>query len=319
MRSQLRELFSFTDSERNGIIVLMIIIIMLSIFISLQGMFVTLPKDDFTAFDAFIAQLKEDSSSARNSKPGTRNPDSPSYSPNPELHTPNLYEEAGQHSVYHTRELFNFDPNGLPVDDWVRLGLSPAQARAVKNFEAKGGKFETKEDVKKLFVISAERYQELEPYIVLPEKKIQNTAIQPITNHQPPAPAVIELNTADSSLLTSIKGIGPAFAKRILEYRERLGGFYSPDQLKEVYGIDEEKFAAIRNSVKADPSYIRKININSAAAAEYRQLPYISWPVANALVNYRKAHGNFKSVEAIRACALITEELYRKIAPYLTI
>ena len=323
MRSQLRELFSFTDSERNGIIVLMIIIIMLSIFISLQGMFVTLPKEDFTAFDAFIAQLKEDSIT-------TRNTDSLPYSPNsPEGtrrvsfrdQTPNLYEEAGQHSVYHSRELFNFDPNGLPVDDWVRLGLSPAQARAVKNFEAKGGKFESKEDVKKLFVISAERYTELEPYIVLPERKIPQTISQnpkPATQN-PKLPAIIELNTADSTLLVSVNGIGPAFAKRILEYREKLGGFHSKDQLLEVFGMDAEKFAEIKDHVKADSTYIRKININTASAAELKRLPYITWPVANGLSNYRKAHGNFTSVAGIKSCALITEELFRKIEPYLTI
>jgi competence ComEA-like helix-hairpin-helix protein len=322
MKSQLRELFSFTDSERNGVIVLLIVIIILSLFISMEKMFITLPKEDFTAFDKFIAQLKEDSIT-------TRNTDSLSYSPNsPEGtrrvsfrdQTPNLYEEAGQHSVYHSRELFNFNPNGLSVDDWVRLGLSPAQARSVKNFEAKGGKFECKEDVKKLFVISAERYNELEPYIVLPEKKI-NHAMEssPPVPRPTPLPAIIELNTADSTLLVSINGIGPSFAKRILIYREKLGGFYSIDQLKEVFGIDEEKFNAIKNSVKADPAYIRKININTSSAIELKRLPYLTWTAADALVNYRKAHGNFKSVEEIKSCALITDEVYRKIAPYLTI
>jgi competence protein ComEA len=319
MKSGLRELFTFTHSERNGTIVLLIIIVMLSMFITLQKKFVSLPKENFTAFDAFLATL--DDSVNWNSSSSSVN----YQTHNTEPATPNLSEEAGQHSIYHAKELFNFNPNDLPVDDWVRLGLSPAQARSVKNFEAKGGKFESKEDVKKLFVISAERYSELEPYIVLPEKSPGKNQNNPGANNSQPVirnpklPSVVELNTADSSLLVSIKGIGPSFAKRILEYREKLGGYHSIDQLTEVYGIDAEKFAAMKDFVKADSSYIRKINVNTALASDLKKLPYISWPVANGLVNYRKAHGNFKSVAGIRSCALITEELYNKIAPYLTI
>jgi DNA uptake protein ComE-like DNA-binding protein len=312
MKSELRELFSFTASERNGTMVLLVLIMMLGVFISLQGKFVSLPKEDFTAFDAFLASVDEKISE-----------DSVAYADEKKNNFPSPSEAAGQHSVFHTKELFNFDPNGLPVDDWVRLGLSPAQARSVKNFETKGGSFKTKEDVKKLFVISEERYRELEPFIVLPENKPgeekANNQKPANGTRNPPIPSIVELNTADSTLLLSVKGIGPSFAKRILEYRERLGGFHSVVQLKEVYGMDEEKYAVMKDFVKADSTYIRKININTAQASELKKLPYLSWTIANGLVNYRKAHGNYKSVAGIRSCALITEELYKKIAPYLTI
>jgi DNA uptake protein ComE-like DNA-binding protein len=317
MKSELRELFSFTASERNGTIVLLILIMMLSVFISLQGKFVSLPKENFAQFDAFLAMVDEkqaEDSIAYSDK----------YSNSFEERKdkfPTASEEAGQHSVFHSKELFNFNPNGLPVDDWVRLGLSPAQARSIKNFETKGGNFKTKEDVKKLFVISEERYRELEPFIVLPENdKLQNAQprnTEPVTRN--PIPSIVELNTADSSLLTTVKGIGPVFAKRIVAYRDRLGGFYSTDQLTEVFGMDAEKFAEIKTHVKADSTYIRKININSIEASELKKFPYLTPTVATALVNYRKSHGNYKSVAGIRSCALITEALYKKIAPYFTI
>ncbi|MEO5644892.1 MAG: helix-hairpin-helix domain-containing protein [Bacteroidia bacterium] len=314
MKSEIRELFSFTASERNGTAVLLVLIMMLSVFISLQGKFVTLPQEDFTSFDAFLATVEENDSADFNHS------NSKFTNHNSEPRAPNPSEEAGQKSVYHTKELFNFNPNGLAVDDWVRLGLSPAQARSVKKFETKGGKFTTKEDVRKLFVISEERYQELEPFIVLPERENFKLANNPKPGTQnPPIPSIVELNTADSFLLVSVKGIGPSFAKRILDYRERLGGFYAVIQLKEVFGIDEEKYGVIKDFVKADSSYIRKININAAQAPDFKKLPYISWPVANGLVNYRKSHGNFKSVAGIKSCALITEELYNKIVPYLSI
>jgi competence protein ComEA len=318
MRSPLRELFSFTDSERNGTIVLFILISMISVFISLQGKFISLPKENFAAFDAFIASVdeKRDADSfAYAEKYSNEN----SYGEKKNTF-PEVAEEAGQHSVFHTKELFNFNPNGLPVDDWVRLGLSPAQARSVKNFETKGGKFQTKEDVKKLFVISAERYNELEPFIVLPEKPNKELSQNPKPEtRNTPTPSIIELNTADSLQLITVNGIGPVFAHRILSYRDRLGGFYSKDQLMEVFGIDAEKFAGVKDLVKADSSYIRKTNINIANVSDLRKLPYLSPNTAAALVNYRKSHGNYKSVAGIRSCALITDDLYRKLAPYLTI
>ncbi len=320
MKSELRELFSFTASERNGTIVLLILIMMLSVFISLQGKFISLPKEDFTQFDAFLA-LVDEKPSADSIEYADKYSNSNSFEEKKDKF-PSASEEAGQHSVFHSKELFNFNPNGLPVDDWVRLGLSPAQARSVKNFETKGGSFKTKEDVKKLFVISEERYRELEPFIVLPENnKNQNASAQNAKhpNQNPPIPSIIELNTADSSLLTTVKGIGPVFAKRIVTYRDRLGGFHSKEQLMEVFGMDAEKYALVKEWVKTDSTYIRKININTVEISELKKFPYLTPTVAAALVNYRKSHGNYKSVAGIRSCALINEALYKKVAPYFTI
>ncbi len=320
MKSHFQQLFSFTDSERNGTIVLLILISMISVIISLQGKFISLPKENFSDFDKFIAtvQTKNNSDSLFAGKKNYLN-----EKENESSSIPSVSDEAGQHSVYHTKELFNFNPNGLSTDDWVRLGLSPAQARSIKNYESKGGKFESKEDVKKMFVISAERYNELEPFIVLPEKiekeNDQSKNQSEIGNRKSSIPSVIELNTADTSDLMSINGIGPSFAKRILAYRERLGGFHSIDQLTEVFGIDAEKFDAIKNFVKADSSYIRKININTAEVSDFKKLPYISPNAANAIVSYRKTHGTFKSILEIKGCLLITADLYRKISPYLSI
>ncbi len=325
MKNQLREFFSFTDRERNGTIVLLILIMFVMIFIFIQDKFISLPKENFSRFDNFIAALdaekKPDSLLPDDKKTGEGNHDSG---------FPSVSEEAGTHSVYQTKELFKFDPNGLPEEDWVRLGLSPAQARCVKNYEAKGGKFHSREDVKKMFVISAERYAELEPYITLPEKPDWKDSTKKYADYkskyadasQKPLrkfPSVIELNTADTTDLISINGIGPSFAKRIIAYRERLGGYHSINQLTEVFGIDQEKFDAIKSFVKADSSYIRKININTAEISDLKKMPYISPGVATALVNYRKAHGNFKSVSGIKSCLMITTDLYNKLLPYLTI
>src|SRR3569833_3197280 len=57
---------------------------------------------------------------------------------------------------------------------------------------------------------------------------------------------VIELNSADSAKLTELKGIGPSFARRIINYRNRLGGFINKEQLKEVYGMDDDRYAEMQ-------------------------------------------------------------------------
>lgn len=307
MKFRLRDHLSFTDRERNGTIVLLVLVALMSVFFFLEEKFIHLPKRDFAAFDQFLASLekkeKHDSLAENNQKEQNG--------------IPPVAEEAGEHSVFHQKTLFDFNPNGLPEDDWVRLGLSPSQAHAIKNYEAKGGKFVTKEDVKKMFVISAERYAELEPFIVLPEKKDLPATQNTETHYAKKETRIVELNTADSSDLVSVNGIGPFFAKRILSYRERLGGFHSTAQLKEVFGMDDEHFAQVSGFVKADSSYIRRINVNTATVADLKKHPYIAPGVAQALVNYRKQHGPFRTVADIRGCALITEELYRKLAPYL--
>jgi competence ComEA-like helix-hairpin-helix protein len=302
-----RDHFSFTTSERRGTIALLIIISILLSVISVQRyLFYHSNREiNFSETWTFTA----DSLAFTNDDSTKEDPAQNSFT-----------ADAAPHSVFHKKELFLFDPNGLSEDDWVKLGLSPAQARVVKKYEAKGGKFNSKEDVKKLFVISDEFYREIEPYIVLPDES-ENNATTTIAA-TPPAPKkvlIVELNSADSALLVSLNGIGPVLASRILAYREKLGGYHSIDQLTEVFGLTPETFETVKASVKADSTFIHKMNINTVEAKELKSHPYMTYAIANALVNYRKVHGPFSKISDIRNCALVNADLYRKIAPYLTL
>ena len=305
MNPRFRDYFHFTTGERNGTVVLLLLIIFVGIFSHYQDKFITLPETDFAQSDAFFDSIKPVVIKAGFDSVITGEPKQI-----------NLAEEAGEHSVFHKKEYFYFNPNKLDPNDWIRLGLSPGQARVVKNFEKKGGKFETKEDVKKLFVISAELYNELEPFIVLPEKIVKKQEIK--SGYVRKAQQIIELNTADSTRLVEVKGIGPVFAKRIIAYRAKLGGFNNVLQLKEVYGINEENFQRIAGSVTADSTQVRKINVNSAGITDLKRHPYIGPGVAQALVNYRNEHGEYESIADIKKCDLVSADLYSKIAPYLT-
>lgn len=200
--------------------------------------------------------------------------------------------------------LFKFNPNTSTVADWQKLGLTAKQAGIIKNYTAKGGRFRKAEDLKKIYNLTKVDYARLAPFIVIPEEKAA-------------ANVVVELNSADSAKLTSVEGIGPGFAKRIIYYRERLGGFVSKEQLKEVYGLDELKYKEITGQLKVDAGRIRKININNITFDKLRLMPYLNYKQVNAIIEYRKQHGNYASIADLENIAIIDDGILRKIEPYL--
>ena len=210
-------------------------------------------------------------------------------------------------------KLFNFDPNHLPDETWKKLGLSDKQIRIIKKYESKGGKFYKSEDLKKIYSISEKQYLSLAPYINIPGKKPQ--FVNRISEKK--AELIIEINTADSLELIKLKGIGPAFVKRIINYRNLLGGFINKNQLLEVYGFDKEKLGLIVAQITLDSSKIMKININTCSLNELKKHPYIKFNIANAIVNYRKKHGNYLNLYDIKNSDIINQEVYLKILPYL--
>lgn len=128
----------------------------------------------------------------------------------------------------------------------------------------------------------------------------------------------VELNTADSAQLTAVRGIGPSFAMRIIRYRYRLGGYYNKEQLKEVYGIDDAKFNEIKDQLSINRNAITKININTISFASLRQLPYLDYKQASAIIEYRNQHGKYASMDDIKNVAIITPEIITKIGPYIS-
>lgn len=128
---------------------------------------------------------------------------------------------------------------------------------------------------------------------------------------------VIELNTADSAKLTGLHGIGPSFAMRIIRYRDRLGGFYSKEQLKEVFGLDSVTYAGLQAQVKVDPSHIKKIPVNEVSFEGLSRFPYLSYKQMNAIINFRDQHGDYASLDDMKNIAILNEGILRKIEPYI--
>lgn len=127
----------------------------------------------------------------------------------------------------------------------------------------------------------------------------------------------IELNSADTAGLQSLYGIGPAFAGRIVKYRQRLGGFVRKEQLLEVYGMDSVRYAGITANITIDTSSVAKIDINSASVAELRQHPYLDYYQARAIVDYRNKGFKFGKMSDLLLVGLIDEETVRKLQGYI--
>jgi competence protein ComEA len=130
---------------------------------------------------------------------------------------------------------------------------------------------------------------------------------------------IIELNSADSLSLVSLRGIGPAFATRIIKYRNLLGGFYKREQLLEVYGFTPEMLSIISDQINIDSEKVNKININKADFNALKTHPYIKYNNAKLILNYRNAHGNYNSIDDIKNIHVISDTTYNKLSSYITI
>jgi DNA uptake protein ComE-like DNA-binding protein len=128
---------------------------------------------------------------------------------------------------------------------------------------------------------------------------------------------LIEINKSDSAALVELPGIGPVLSARIIRYRRLLGGFATIDQLKEVYGLQEETFELIKGRVFADSTLVTKISINSSGYRELSRLPYFEKYEVTAILKYRELKGRINNLNELSENKLITVEKASKLRPYL--
>jgi len=126
-----------------------------------------------------------------------------------------------------------------------------------------------------------------------------------------------DLNTADTSLLQQLKGVGSFTANRISRYRNQLGGFYSLSQLSEIKGLYPETLARLQSMMKIDPSRIQTLDVNKASLEKLRAHPYLSFYQAKVIVELRKARGKVLSIEALKTFKEFTTEDLERLKWYL--
>ncbi len=132
-------------------------------------------------------------------------------------------------------------------------------------------------------------------------------------------PQVLDVNTADSTTLLNLKGIGPVFAGRIVKYRNLLGGYVNIQQLQEVYGLTKETYNAIAPYVVVNNPKPKKINLNTATFKEVNRHPYIEYELTKAIFSLKKKQGKLTAVDDIKKTGQVSPELYNKLLPYLTV
>lgn len=300
-----KNVFTFSASEKRGIYLQLIIILILAGVIWYYRYYPpAFPKQDHSSFEKEVGEFIASQTPLDTVKTFTASEENNSDE--------NISSEKSSITY------FDFDPNNLSSEQWKKLGLNDGQIRAINNYLGKGGKFRKKEDFKKMYVISEKEYVRLEPYIKIQEQ-LADEAKQPGKKFSSPA-IHVDISTADSVELLSVKGIGPSRARGIFKYRQLLGGYYSVNQLHEVYGIDSLAYAEIVSQVFIkDSANINRININTATSEQLSRHPYIRKKLAEIIVRYRTQNGNYRDIAALRKMPLVNDSLYFKLAPYLTV
>lgn len=216
--------------------------------------------------------------------------------------------------------LHSFDPNTSTIEDLLTLGFDKRVAARVVHYKEKGGSFWKKEDLLRIYGMDSAFYTSIASYVVIPEKSFAHTPTNSQSDFKPKSFASVDINLADTTQLKRIKGIGSVLANRIVRFREKLGGFISINQLKEVYGLDTLVIQeSSRHLYLAHDFNPHTININSCSEKELAAHPYISNAIAKAVVTYRFQHGSFSKVEDIEQVKLLDRKTYSKIAPYLAV
>ncbi|MBL7914270.1 MAG: helix-hairpin-helix domain-containing protein [Bacteroidia bacterium] len=299
LKSFIRDYFTLTTRERNGGLALMFIILVQIGFLAWYNYFKEPDTSILEKHQLVIMQAEEKLAHQQQQKKDALDKKfAGNYEPVP----------------IKPERLFDFDPNTITDAEWQALGLSEKQTRIVRNYLNKGGKFRKKEDVASIYGIQPALYERLEPHIKIntPEKLSNPISFEKKTH---PAKAKIDLNTADTTLLCELPMVGPGRARMIYKYREALGGFHRKEQLLEVFTIDSATYEAINKSSVISVTALRKLNLNQDTLKH----PYLTKSIANAIVSYRRQHGNFSKPEDVRKVLLIDNQLYNKLAPYLTI
>ena len=207
---------------------------------------------------------------------------------------------------------FPFNPNTISEEELRQIGLADRQIRNVLNYRTSGGKFYSKKDFGKLYTISDEDFAQLEPFIVLPEVS-RPASHQPRNrnNNTPPAEEttpggkkeipIVDLNTADSTLLVELPQIGPYMASRILDFREKLGGFVDMEQLYDVKGMDSTRFATIQPFLVVGEITTQKIDVNRADFRTLVRHPYLSYEQVKCIFNQREQRGMIRDWSQLEA------------------
>ena len=292
----LNNYFGFNKQQRNGLLVLLSISFLLFAVRLAYPIFIK--ADNIVLLNLPLIEKKLDSA----------------YASRPRFSKNNAQKQSGA-----LTKLFVFDPNTVTREQLLLLGLKEKTVQIFLKFRDKGFVFKQKKDLRKVYGISEKLYTQLEPYILIGEttiKQPEKPKKQEVSEKSAVKiiPAKLELNSADSTELVALDGIGIVYARRILKYRTILGGFTNVEQLKEVYGFSEALFENVKNNFIVDARTLKKINLNKDDFKRLNKHPYLSYELTKSIFDWRRkttiTEDNLKDI-------LDNPALYQKLLPYL--
>ncbi|NBC83795.1 MAG: hypothetical protein GVY19_10485 [Bacteroidetes bacterium] len=297
----IKRILEFNRTEKNGILVLifMIILVMgINLFLPAIISNTSEPIEHEDEYQQFLSLIQEKANTV----------DSSAYN-----HEALLFAKEKIHRTY-----FNFDPNTSTKDDLKKLGFNDFQINNLQKYIHAGGYIAQKSDLLKIYGINKSLYKNIEPYIAIPEPqtdKIQETDHadkETFTNIIP-----IHINRATTNELQQVYGVGPKRSLTILKYRDLLGGYHHPEQLKEVYGLPDSTIHELTKILIFDTVSLQRISLNQSEFKDLVRHPYISEFHTKSILKYRDMKERINSTQELYTNRVLDSITWSKVRFYL--
>lgn len=313
----IRNYFGFTQRETNGFILFLLILALIAAmpYLAEQADEPYNPAADQQILDSLAAQLHTQPYSPYRQQKDLAATTKPIP---PELLKP-------------------FDPNKISQAQWEQFGLPAYIAQRLIKYRTKANGFKNKGQIKRIYGFPPGLFAQLEPFMQLPDdqprrqytpdtkrsypdKADYSRNSKPAFARKPFQLTPFDINTADTTQLKKIRGIGSKLSKRIVKFRDKLGGFGNIGQLQEVYGLPAEVVDSLRKYCYVSESFQpQKLNLNEVTFEQLRQHPYVGFGLARHIIAYRTQHGPFQSIEELQKIKTIDAATFQKISRYFSL
>ncbi len=297
------EFFRFTRGERIASLVILAVTVILAVWLYHIRRVVPLPDPEARRFDSLAAALQV----------VTDTPVHAAMQKRPEGRGDAVPPEVR-------------DPNTMTREEWESLGVPPRLVTTILHYREAGGRFRKKEDLRRIYGMHDSIYRRIAPWLRVTEERDSSrgqsaqevTRLSVMKGKQYTSPPVVELNSADSATLDSLPGVPSWLARRMVRYRELLGGYARMEQLLEVYGLDSARYERLKGYLRIDTTLLRKIDINSCDWQTLARHPYLDRRQARAILFFRDRFGPVDSLGALKEQKVLPPDVYRRIRPYLS-
>lgn len=218
---------------------------------------------------------------------------------------------------------FPFNPNTADSATLIKVGLKSWQVKNLLAYRRAGGRWKDADDFKRLYGLTEEEYQRLRPYIKIPppvkdvyfteKDRARQDSLRQLRPEKFAELTVLDLNTVDTLTLRKIPGVGVGYSRSIVSYRQRLGGFVSVAQLKEIEGLPdriEEWFTVDENAE------VNRISINKSDFKTLLRHPYLSYEQVKVITTHIRKYGPLRSWKDLQLYKEFTSRDFERLTPY---